>query len=110
MARAEARTSVTGYDNRRNGRGLAPRALAALVEYAFDELSLFINPRWLAALMGIWFEIIKHANFPAFAYQQISKMRSDQACATGNERASVVLCHVTGRVNCRSACAKRLTT
>jgi len=57
----------------------------AIAQIAFNEFRLVGDPRRLAALVRVRFQVIEHAHFPAFADEQVDHVRADQARATGNK-------------------------
>ena|GEM_PF-1256167 len=50
-----------------------------------DKFSRRVNPTGFAVAMRLRFEIVQDADAPAFAYQQIDQMRTDQARATRDQ-------------------------
>ena len=57
------------------------------------KLGRWIDPCWLAELVGVRFKIIEDANGPAFAKEEIDDVRADETRASGDERALLVGCH-----------------
>ena len=51
----------------------------------FDEFDVMANPSRFAFSMRLRLEIVENANAPAFAFQQVGYVRTDQAGATRHQ-------------------------
>src|SRR5437764_829682 len=59
----------------------------AVAKIAFNKLGFRIDPGGFAAAVSVRFKIIQDTHLPTLTDEKIGNVRSDQTCATGDERA-----------------------